>query len=125
MNKTILIGRMTADAELKNTATGKTVVNFTLAVEREKKDSGADFINCEAWDKLAELVHQYCHRGDKVAVEGRITVRSYERDGKKQYQTNVVARDVEFLETKRQTQTAPKKEPEYVDIDPEQEDLPF
>lgn len=107
MNKVFLIGRTTKEIELRTTQNDKMVANFTLAVNRNKEE--ADFISCVAWGKTAELLAKYVNKGDKIAVSGRIQARSYDaQDGKRVYVTEVVAEDIEFLESKR---TEPKAEP--------------
>lgn len=102
MNKVILIGRLTADPELRYTTSGKAVCSFTLAVDRPfRSQSGereADFINIVVWDKPAENVAQYMTKGRQVAVDGRLQVRSYDgNDGQRHWRTEVVADRVEFL----------------------------
>ena len=101
MNNIILIGRLTKDPELRYTQAGKAVCSFTLAVDRpysgDKKE--ADFINIVVWNKVGENCAQYLSKGRKVAVQGRLQIRSYEDDnGKRHYVTEVVANSVEFLE---------------------------
>ena len=82
MNKVILMGRMTKDPELKYTNNGTAVTSFTVAVNRQKKDDPADFINCVAWKNTAEFVSKYFGRGQMIAVVGRWQTRSYvDKDG--------------------------------------------
>ena len=101
MTSIILIGRLTKDPELRDTQAGKAVCSFTLAVDRpysgDKKE--ADFINVIVWNKVGENCAKYLSKGRKVAVQGRLQIRSYEDDkGYKKYITEVVANSVEFLE---------------------------
>ena len=109
LNKAILIGRLTKDPEVRYTQSGTAVCTFTLAVDRKfaKKDSGqptADFIPIVAWRKLAEIIGNNLIKGRRISVEGRIQVRSYDaQDGSKRYVTEVVADEVEFLDSKAQT----------------------
>ena len=111
MNKSILIGRLTKDPEVKYTQSGTAVCTFTLAVDRKfaKKDSGqptADFIPIVAWRKLAEIIGNNLAKGRRISVEGRIQVRSYDaQDGSKRYATEIVADEVEFLDSRSQTGT--------------------
>lgn len=102
MNKVILIGRLVKDVELRKTQNGKSVVSYTLAVNRQIKQEGqpdADFINCVAWNKTADLMEQYLHKGSLIGVEGRIQVRSYQdNNGKNVYVTEVLTDSVQFLE---------------------------
>ena len=105
MNKVILIGRLTADPELRLTTTSAIpVTRFSLAVDRPMAKEGqqdVDFIDCMAWRKLGEIVAEYLHKGSLVAVEGRLQIRPYEtQDGQKRRATESVAEDVRFLEPK-------------------------
>lgn len=104
INRTILVGRLTKDPVLRKTANGSSVTSFTLAVNRKYKQEGqpdADFINTVAWNKTADIVVQYTHKGSLVGVEGRIQTRSYDdQSGKRVYVTEVVAESVQFLESK-------------------------
>lgn len=102
MNKFIGIGRITKELELKYTTNNKACVNFTIAVDKlvngEKK---ADFINCVVWEKQAENLVKYCHKGSKIAIDGVVNTRTYDKDdGSKVYITEIVARMIEFLDSK-------------------------
>ena len=105
MNSVVLVGRTTKDIELRRTGSGTAVASFTLAVSRDFKTQDgqdADFINCVAWKKTAELLEQYIHKGDRIALNGSIRTRNYEDNhGKKVYITEVLVSHVEFLETKK------------------------
>ncbi len=113
INQVMLMGRLTRDPELRSTTTGKSVVNFSLAVDRYGQDAGADFFDIVAWEKLGELVNQYLSKGRRCLVQGRLSQRSWEGDdGKKRYRTEVVATDVTFLDgpnQQGQTEAAPAK----------------
>lgn len=103
MNKVVLIGRLTADPQLKFTpGTGTAVATFTLAVNRRFKKEGqpdADFIPIVVWGKQAESTANYMSKGKLLSVAGRIETRSYEaKDGGRRYVTEVVADEVSFLE---------------------------
>ena len=108
MNKIILIGRLTRDPELKYINSGKAVANFTLAVDRpytsKDGEKETDFIICQAWGSTAENLANYMTKGRQVAVDGRLQVRSYEKDGKRQWISEVVADRVEFLGAKNDGQ---------------------
>lgn len=124
MNKSILIGRLTRDPELKYIPSGEAVANFTLAVDRpfanKAGEKEADFIPIVVWKKQAENCAKYLTKGSQVAIDGRIQVRSWEKDGKRQYMTEVVAERVEFLS---KSQKAPEEyQGQEVAHD---EDLPF
>lgn len=101
MNKVILTGNLTKDPDLRYTQSGTGVASFTLAVNRrysnQNGDKEADFINCVAWQKTAEFVANYFKKGQMMALEGRLQVRSYEgNDGQKKWVTEVIAESIEF-----------------------------
>ena len=104
INRVVLVGRLTKDPVLRKTASGTSVVSFTVACTRRFKQEGqpdADFINTVAWNKTADIVAQYTHKGSLVGVEGRIQTRSYDDpNGRRVYVTEVVADSVQFLESK-------------------------
>lgn len=108
MNKVILIGRLSRDVESRYTQSGTAVSTFSLAVNRvltkEQKTNGmqsADFINCVAWGRTAEVLAQYCHKGSRIAIEGRLQVRNYTtQDGTKRYATEVIVEQMEMLDSK-------------------------
>lgn len=105
MNKVILVGRLTQDPEIRYTQTGKAVASFTIAVNRfgGQGKNEADFIPTVVWDKLAEICGNNLTKGQRVLVEGRLQIRSYEgNDGQKRRVAEVVAQNIEFLE-RRQT----------------------
>lgn len=108
MNKVCLIGRITRDPELRYTSSNIPSVRFTLAVNRtfqnQNGEREADFINIVAWRNQAENVKKYVSKGSLVAVEGRIQTGSYEKDGQRIYTTDIVADNVQFLESKSQSQ---------------------
>ena len=104
MNKVILIGRLTRDPELRHTPQGTAVCQISVAVNRRGAQPGqqdADFINVSVWGVQAENVARYMAKGRQVAVEGRIQTRNYDdKDGKKVYVTEVIATNVQFLDSK-------------------------
>lgn len=103
MNKVILIGRLTADPELKYTQSGKAFSKFSLAITKQFKRDEADFINCVAWEKRAELVAEYLRKGDKAGVSGSITTGTYEnQEGKKIKTFDILVEEIEFLENKKE-----------------------
>lgn len=109
MNSVIMSGRLTADPQVRVTNGDKpiTIANFTLAVDRIGKDAGADFINCTAFDKTAELMEKYVKKGNKIIAEGRIATGSYtDKDGKKVYTTSVTVSRVEFCFGKNENEAA-------------------
>ena len=112
-NHVMLGGRLTADPEIKKTQSGKSVVSFTIAVSRRTgKDAEpmADFINCVAWEKTAETVAHFFKRGSSIFVVGELQVRSYTaNDGSKRYVTEVIVRDIRFVDTKAESAATSKK----------------
>lgn len=102
INSCVIVGRLTKDVQERRTQNGTPVVSFTLAVDRRKKDDGADFINCIAWDKAAETIARYVHKGDLFGVTGYIQTRSYLKGDKVNYVTEVVTTGFQFLERKRE-----------------------
>lgn len=107
INRTVLVGRITKDPDLRKTQTGTSVVSFVLACNRRVKQEGqpdADFISCVAWNKTADFMSQYVKKGTLLGVEGRIQTRNYDdKNGKRVYITEVVAESVQFLESKKET----------------------
>lgn len=106
INNVVLVGRLTKDADLRYTSNGTAVASFTVAVNRsfkkDNEDQKADFINCVAWRKTAEALANFTKKGSLVGVEGQIQTRSYEnKEGQKVYVTEVNAREVKFLESKK------------------------
>ena len=127
MNKTILIGRLTADPEIRTTQSGTKVASYSLAVDRTFKSEGqpdADFIDCVAWSKGAEFAEKYLTKGMKIAIDGHIQTRTWEdQNGNKRKSTEVIVERHEFCESK-------KTESSNIDVMPsfetdEDSDLPF
>lgn len=120
INRVVLVGRITKELELKKTPSGSSVCSYALAVNRVRKAEGqpdADFINCVTWNKQAENMVQYLHKGSLVGVEGRIQTRSYDdANGRKVYVTEVLTDSVQFLESKgngAHNQNKPQNETSY------------
>ena len=141
MNKAILIGNLANDPESRTTASGVSVCQFRLAVQRRFANQQgvreADFFNIVAWRQTAELCARYLTKGRKVAVEGTIQNRSYDaQDGSKRYITEIVADQVEFLSSpqgdrqQRADNPPPPSEPSGYTSDPDaftdvDDELPF
>lgn len=105
MNKAILVGRLTADPELKATANGVSVCSFTVAVNRRFARAGeerkADFINCVAWRQTAEFICNYFAKGRMIGLVGSIQTRDWtDADGRKRYATEIIADEAYFTESK-------------------------
>jgi len=150
INRTILVGRLTKDPELRYTSSNLAVVKFTLAVNRTftgpSGEREADFIQCVVWRKQAENLARYVKKGSLVGVEGRIQTGSYDdKDGIRKYTTEVVCDSVQFLEPKSHVNNntdehgsqeyqrsyqkndyeKPKKQESTPTIDVAEDDLPF
>lgn len=114
MNKVILMGRLTAEPELRQTQSGISVCRFNLAVNRrfKEKDTGevkADFISCVAWKQTAEFICRYFHKGSMICVEGTLRTGSYQDKNYqdvKHYTTDVYVENVEFTGEKQEQQQA-------------------
>ncbi len=105
MQKFICIGNLTKDPDLTTTTSGLSVAKFTVAVPRKFKNAQGekevDFLNVVVWRTLADNCHKYLKKGSKCCVVGQVQNRSYEaQDGTKRYITEIVAEEVEFLNTK-------------------------
>lgn len=131
MNTVNLIGRLTKDIDLRYTPNGTAVAKFILAVNRRFKKDGqpeADFINCQIWNKQAENLSFYTHKGSLIGVTGRLMTGSYEnQQGQKVYTTDVVVEQFTFLETKKNTQSPERDNQLNNDFgfDITDDDLPF
>ena len=110
MNNVILTGRIVGEPQIKQTQSGKAFCGFSLAVDRElskqKREEAdregrptADFPRCQAWGMTAELIGQYCSKGSKIGVIGRLQTGSYDKDGRTVYTTDVVVDRIEFLDS--------------------------
>lgn len=102
-NKVILGGRLTADPELKQTASGLAVTTFTVAVNRRTSNAEqrtADFINCVAWRQQAEFISRYFRKGSCICIVGNIQVRNRtDQNGQKRYTTEVIVDEVNFVDS--------------------------
>ncbi len=119
MNKVILIGRLTADPELRYTPNGNAVCNVSVAVDRDYKRDGADnvdFVSVDVWGKSAENLAKYMGKGQRIGIDGRLQVEKYEKDGQKRTAYKVVANRVEFLGGGNgQSGQAPTQAPDYAE----------
>lgn len=128
MNKVILMGRLTADPEVRYTEgeNSMAIARYTLAVDRRFKKEGdttADFIRCTVFAKGAEFAEKYLHKGTKITVAGRIQTGSYENaEGQKIYTTDVVVEEQEFAESKA---ASTNEEAEATQVAPQEEALPW
>lgn len=115
LNRVVLVGRMTKDADLRYTQSGEAVANFTVAVNRPFRNKNgeqeADFINCVAWRKQAENLANYMRKGSLIGVDGRIQTRSYDnQEGKRIYVTEVLAENIQFLSSKNEQSQKPTQQ---------------
>lgn len=109
MNSVFFSGRITKDLELRQTASGKSCLQFSLAVDRpwiSGNEKQSDFFNIVAWGKTAENVSRFCQKGSKVLVSGFVYNRSWEKDGRKHFVTEINADRVEFLDSKNKESAA-------------------
>lgn len=129
MNLVILTGRLTRDPELKYGQSGKAYSRFSLAVNRVGKKDEADFVNCVAFGKTAEIVGEHLRKGKRIGVQGRIQMNRYEVNGEKKNTYDIMVDSIEFLENKddnssggsyKVEQPTPSSTEEYVD-----DDFPF
>jgi len=114
LNSIIIMGRLTKDPELRMTQTQKQVVSFSLAVERDYAPSGekkeVDFIDCVAWDKTAEFIHQYFAKGSMAVAQGRLQFRSWlDKDEKTHNRAEVVVERIYFGDSKKKEDDADPK----------------
>jgi single-strand DNA-binding protein len=118
LNKVLVIGRLGKDPEIRYTSSGNPVTTFTVASSRQWRDSSGEqrdeteWFNVVAWNKLAEICHQYLGKNARVYIEGRLQTRSWEdqQSGQTRYKTEVVASDMIILENRAQRDTG--EEPE-------------
>ena len=138
MNKSILLGRITKDIEVRKTTNDISTCQFTIAVNRNYKNKDgnydADFINCIAFRNTADFIGNYFKKGNRVLLEGRIQTRSYkDKQEQTRYVTEVVVENITLLESKKQEEKeeieVPQSKSNYdndnTDIQLEDEDLPF
>lgn len=108
-NKVILMGRLTASPELKQTQGGSSVTSFTIAVDRKYtkgEEKQADFISIVAWRNTAEFICKYFDKGSAILIEGELQTRSWtDQQGQKRYATEVVAHEVAFCESKKNSES--------------------
>lgn len=102
-NKTVLMGNLTRDPELRSTPNGSQVASFSLAINRTWKNASGeqqeavDYIDCNIWGKPAEIITQYMKKGSGILVSGRLQQRSWEQEGQKRSKVEVVVEDFNFV----------------------------
>ena len=116
-NKVILMGRLTADPELKQSSSGTSVTSFNLAVDRrynKDEEKKCDFITIVAWRATAEFICKYFKKGQAILVCGELQTRTWEdKQGNKRYATEVVASEATFCESKSNSETNSSYAPSY------------
>lgn len=100
MNQVQLLGRLTKDPELKYTTAGKAFLRISIAVPQERDKTQANFINCVAWNKLAEIIAEHFKKGNRINLVGKLTSRQYEEVGIKKWVTEVMIDSFDFIENK-------------------------
>ena len=126
MNIIALSGRLTKDPELKSGQSGKAYARFTLAVDRPMQKGEADFINCVAFGKTAELIGEYLRKGRKVGVIGRLQMSKYEVNGEKRTSYDVIVETLEFLESKNTAKAEENATSEIQEVNSSDDDgFPF
>ena len=110
VNKVIFAGHLCAEPELRQTQSGKSVSRFTLAINRQQKqgeEQQSDFITCIAWEKRAEFVSQYFHKGSAAFLSGRMATRNWTDDkNEKHYAVECIVDDISFVDSKSDAQSA-------------------
>lgn len=101
MNKIMLVGRLATEIKMEKSGEHK-YGRFNLAVPRIGKKDEADFINCTAFGKTAEVMFEYCRKGHRIGVEGHLQISQYEKDGKKLSGYSVIVEKIEFLQGKNE-----------------------
>ena len=124
MNNCSFIGRFGNDPDLRYTTNGKAVVSFSLAVNRDGKKDESDWINFVAWEKTAEVVAKYCHKGDMIGVSGNLYQRTWEKDGQKRTSHEVKVNRIDFLNSKK-NDSAPVADSDGFVVVQDESELPF
>lgn len=122
LNCVIIMGRLTADPELKKTPSGVSVARFSVAVDRgytkQGEEKKTDFINVVAWRQTAEFVCRYFSKGSMIAVQGAIETSRYEKNGYTFYSSEIKADNVSFCGSKNdgQSNNSPQAEPQATEF---------
>jgi single-strand DNA-binding protein len=130
-NLVILTGNLGNDPEFKDLEGGKSLSRFSLAtteIWRDKegnKQEKTEWHNCVIWGNSAKTINQYCQKGSKLYVEGKITYRSYEKDGEKKYFTEIVVNNFEFIGGKKNSSNSAANEPVNQSNEDLNNELPF
>jgi len=136
INKVILVGRLGRDPEVKYTPSGVTVANFSIATSEEWKDKGTgekqertEWHRIVAWRRLGEICGEYLRKGKQVYIEGKLQTRSWDdRDGNKRYTTEIVASNMQMLDSLNRDSRAEPVEPGFPVEEPvnvPEDEIPF
>ena len=126
LNRVLLIGRLVRDPELRYTANGTAVASFSIAnnksyTSNNERREQASFFNCVAWGKLGELIVQYCKKGHRIGVEGRLQQRSWDdQSGNKRSVVEVVTDNIQFLSPRESSSGDPQ-----IDLNTSYQDAPL
>ena len=134
-NKIVMAGRVATAHEVKQTPTGKSVLNFRLAVNRRfsgAENTESDFFSCQAWGNTAEFIGKYFPKGSAIFITGHLQNRSWEKDGVKHSVTEIIVDEANFVESKNEASAtvaaapakAPAPAPHFEEIK-DDADLPF
>ncbi|MFO7947681.1 MAG: single-stranded DNA-binding protein, partial [Armatimonadota bacterium] len=107
INNVVLVGRLATDPEMKYSQSGTEITTFRIAVSRpprENQQQDTDFLNVVCFGNVAQNVASYLDKGSLVGIQGRIQTRSYEQDGRRQWWTEINARNVQFLESRQEAE---------------------
>jgi len=133
MNKVIILGRLTRDPEIKTIPSGKKVATFSLATSKKWKDQQgqqrekAEFHNIVVWEKLADVIARFGRKGNRILVEGELQTRTWDKEGIKQYRTEIIGNNLNIVDfppketTQQPNQQAPVQEKEEIKVD----NIPF
>ena len=141
INKVILVGNLGQDPEIKYTAGGAAVTTLSIATSDswKDKDSGMDQERTEwhrvvLWRRLAEIAGEYLKKGSKICIEGQLQTRKWEQEGQTRYTTEIIARDMQFLDSRGSAKPSNQEEPglssdqstpDVVDSSIDDDDIPF
>lgn len=112
MNNISLFGRLTAEPELKTSGENK-YIRFCVAVDRRTKDKKTDFIDCIVWNKLAEVMSKYVHKGNQITITGSLETGSYDKNGETRKTFVVRVNEFDFVGSSKESQTQPAPEHQF------------
>lgn len=129
LNHITIMGRLVKEPDLRHTQSGTAVASYTVAVDRDYQSGGSekqtDFINCISWKGGAEFVSKWFHKGDMIAVDGRLQTRQYEdKNGNKRTAVEVVSNNLYFGGSKK-SEGGVNVQPEFNELDDSEDELPF